>query len=61
MKITIEITDYDYESIKECGFIPDECNEDITKAILNGEVEDEGWIKQRSMAWQGFSCLRVCI
>ena len=41
MKITIEIYDDDFESIKECGFIGDEINEDITKAILNGDVEDE--------------------
>jgi len=36
MQIVIEISEYVIEDMKECGFIPEEDNEELYKAIQNG-------------------------
>ena len=36
MQIVIDISDIDYNDIKEYGTILDECRDDIAKAIVNG-------------------------
>jgi len=38
MQIVIEISEYVIEDMKECGFIPEEDNEELYKAIVNGTV-----------------------
>lgn len=36
MKLIIEIPEYVIDDMKECGFIPEEDNEELCKAIDNG-------------------------
>ena len=36
MRILIEIPEYVIDDMKECGFIPEEDNEELCKAIDNG-------------------------
>ena len=38
MQIVIEIPKYVIDDMKECGFIPEEDNEELCKAIDNGTV-----------------------
>ena len=37
-QIVIEISEYVIDDMKECGFIPEEDNEELYKAIVNGTV-----------------------
>lgn len=42
MQIVINISDIDYDDIKEYGTILDECRDDIAKAIINGTPLPKG-------------------
>ena len=42
MQIVIDISDIDYNDIKEYGTIFDECRDDIAKAIINGKQLPKG-------------------
>lgn len=42
MQIVIDISDIDYNNIKEYGTILDECRDDIAKAIVNGTPLPKG-------------------